>query len=136
MSGRVTSVQIHSLSHVWFCNPMDWNTQASLSISKSPSLLKLIKSVISSNHPLLCRPFSSCLQSFPESGSFQMSQFFILAGQNIGFSASASVLPRKIQDWLPLGWTGLNCWWPKRFTRVFSNKTVQKHQFFCAELSL
>ena len=92
MSGRVTSVQIHSLSHVWFCNPMYWNTQASLSISKSPSLLKLmsIKSVISSNHPLLCRPFSSWLQTFQASGCFPVSQCFPSGGQSIGASASAS----------------------------------------------
>ena len=80
-------------------------------------------------------PFSSCLQSFPASGSFPMSQFFTSGGQNIGVSASASVLPMNIQDWFPLGWTG---WIPlqsKGLSRVFSNTTVQKHQFFGAQLS-
>ena len=80
-------------------------------------------------------PFSSCPQSFPASGSFPLSQFFTLAGQRIGVSASASVLPVNIQDWFPLGLTG----WilqSKRLSRVFSSPTVQKHQFFSAELSL
>ena len=80
-------------------------------------------------------PFS-CLQSFPASGSFQMSQFFVSGGQSIGVSASTSVLPVNIQDWFPLGWTG---WIPlqsKGLSGVFSNTTVQKHQFFSAQLSL
>ena len=75
-------------------------------------------------------PFSSCLQSFPASGSFQMSRFFTSGGQSIGVSASTSALPMNIQDWFPLGWTG---WIPlqsKELSRVFSNTTVQKHQFF------
>ena len=81
--------------------------QTSLSITNSESLLKLISielvmPSISSN----VIPFSSCLQSFPASGSFQMSQFFTSVGQSIGGSASASVLPMNIQDWFPLGWTG------------------------------
>ena len=80
-------------------------------------------------------PFSSCLQSFPASGSFQMSQFFKLCGQSIGISASASVLPMNIQDWFPLGWTGWISLHSKGFSRVFSNITVQKHQFFGAQLS-
>ena len=75
-------------------------------------------------------PFSSCPQSFPASGSFPMSQFFTSGGQSIGISASASVLPMNIQNWSPLGWTG---WIPlqsKGLSRVFSNTTVQRHQFF------
>ena len=78
--------------------------------------------------------FSSCLQSFPALGSFQMSQFFASPSQSIGVSASASVLPMNIQDWFPLGWTGLSpcC---KGLSRVFSNTTVQELQFFCAQLS-
>ena len=74
-------------------------------------------------------PFSSCPQSFPASGSFQMSQLFASGGQSIGVSASASVLPMNTQDWSPLGWT---CWislQSKGLSRVFSNTTVQKHQF-------
>ena len=81
-------------------------------------------------------PFSSCLQSFPESGSFQMSQFFTSGGQSIGVSASASVLPMNIQDWSLLGLTGCISLQSKGLSRVFSNTTVQKHQFFCAQLSL
>ena len=81
-------------------------------------------------------PFSSCLQSFPASGSFQMSQFFTSGGQNIGVSASASVLPRNIQDWFPLGLTGLISLKSKGLSRVFTNTTIQKHQFFGAQLSL
>ena len=80
-------------------------------------------------------PFS-CLQSFPASGSFPMSQFFTWGVQSIGVSASASVLPMNIQDWFPLGWTGwisLQC---EGLSRVFSNTTVQKHQFFGAQFSL
>ena len=88
------------------CDPMDCSHQASLSITKSRSLLKLmsIKSVMPSNHLTLCCLFSSCLQSSPATGSFPMSQFFASGGQSIGVSASASVLPMNIQDWLPLGW--------------------------------
>ena len=81
-------------------------------------------------------PFSSCLRSFPASGSFPISQFFASGGQSIGTSASASVLSMNIQGWFPLGWTG---WIPlqsKGLPRVFSNTTVQKHQFLTYQLSL
>ena len=81
-------------------------------------------------------PFSSCLQSFPASESFQMSQFFASGGQRIGVSASASVLSMNIQDWSPLEWTGWISLQSKGLSRVFSNTTVQKHQFFSAQLSL
>ena len=81
-------------------------------------------------------PFSSCLQSFPASGSFPIGQFFISGGQSIGASASASVLPMNIQDWFPLGLIGLISLKSKGLSIVFSNTTVQKHQFFCAHLSL
>ena len=80
--------------------------------------------------------FSSCPQSFPASGSFQMSQLFTSGGQSIGVSASPSVLPMNIQDWFPLGWTGWISLQSKGLSRVFSNTTVQKHQFFGAQLSL
>ena len=79
-------------------------------------------------------PFSSCLQSFPATGSFPLSQFSS-GGQNIGVSASASVLPMNIQDWFPLGWTGWISLQSKGLSRVSSNITVQKHQFFGAQLS-
>ena len=81
-------------------------------------------------------PFSSHLQSFPTSGSFQMSQFFALGGQSIGVSASTSVLPVNIQDWPLLGWTGWISLLSKGLSIVFSNTTVQKHQFFSSQLSL
>ena len=80
-------------------------------------------------------PFSSHLQSFPASGPFPMSQFFTSGGQSIGASASASVLPMNIQDWSPLGWTGWISLQSKGLSRVFSNATVQKHQFFGAQPS-
>ena len=81
-------------------------------------------------------PFSSCLQSFPASGFFPVSQFFTPHGQSIGASASASVLSMNIQDWFPLGLTGWISLQSKRLSRVFSNTTVQNHQFFSAQLSL
>ena len=81
-------------------------------------------------------PFSSCLQSFPALGSFPRSQFFTSGGQRIGVSASASVLPMNIQDWFPLGFTGLIFLQSKGLSRVFSNTTVQKHQFLGTQLSL
>ena len=80
-------------------------------------------------------PFSR-LQSFPASGSFPMSQLFSSDGQSIGVSASASVLPMNIQDWFPLGLTGWISLQSRGLSRVFSNTTVQKHQFFSAQLSL
>ena len=80
-------------------------------------------------------PFSSHLQSFPASRSFQMSQLFASGGQSIGVSASTSVLPMNTQDWYPLGWTGWISLQPKGLSRVFSNTTVQKHQFFSTQLS-
>ena len=81
-------------------------------------------------------PFSSCPQSFPASGSFQMSQLFTSGGQSIGVSASTSVLPMNTQDWSPLGWTGWISFLSKGLSRDFSNTTVQKHQFFSTQLSL
>ena len=80
-------------------------------------------------------PFSSCLQSFPASGSFPMSQFFASSGQSIGVSASALVLPMNSHNWSPLWWTGWISLHSKGLSGVFSNTTVQKHQFFGAQLS-
>ena len=129
------------------CDPMDrllwhgharaWTSrQASLSITYSWSFLKLMstESVMPSNHIILCRPL--LLQSFPASRSFPMSKFFSSGGQSIGASASASVLPTSIQNWFPLGWTALISLQSKGLSRVFSNITVQNHQFFSAQLSL
>ena len=81
-------------------------------------------------------PFSSHLQYFLAAGSFKMSQLFTSGGESIGVSASASVLPKDIQGWFPLGLTGLISWHYKGLSRVFSNSTVQKHQFFDPQLSL
>ena len=81
-------------------------------------------------------PLSSCLQSFPASGSFLISQLFTSGGQSIGLSASASALPINIQNWFPLGLAGLISLQSKGLSRVFSSTTVQKHQFFSAQLSL
>ena len=81
-------------------------------------------------------PFASCLQSFPASGSFQMSQLFTSGGLSIGASASTSVFPKNIQDWFPLGWTGWISLQSKGLSRVFSNTTVQKHQIFHTQPSL
>ena len=80
-------------------------------------------------------PFSSCPQSLPASESFPMNQLYAWGGQSIGVSASASVLPKNTQDWSPLGWTGWISLQSKGLSRVFSNTTVQKHQFFSAKLS-
>ena len=90
-------------------------------------------------HPTISSPvgpFSSHLQSFTAWGSFQMRQFFASCGQSIGAPASTSVHPLNIQDWFPLGWTGWISLFSKRLSRVFSNTTVQQHQFFCTQLSL
>ena len=133
----ISSVQ--SLSHVrLFATPCTAAGQASLSITNSWSFSN---SCSSSQwcHPTISSsviPFSSCLQSFPASGSFPMSQLFTSGGQSIGVSAIASVLPVNIQDWFPLGWTGWISLQSKGLSRVFSNTTVQKHQFFDAQLSL
>ena len=80
-------------------------------------------------------PFSSCPQSFPVSGSFPMNQLFISGGQNVRVTASTLVLPMNIQDWFPLGWTGWISLQSKGLSRVFSNITVQRHQFFGAQPS-
>ena len=81
-------------------------------------------------------PFSSCPQSFPASGSFPMSQLFTSGGQSIGVSASTSFLPKNTQGWSPSGWTGWISLQSKGLSRVFSNTTVQKHQFFGTQLSV
>ena len=128
---------IHSLSHVQFSmTPWAAACQASLSFTIFQSLLKLMfpESVMPSNNPILCHPLSSCLQPFPASGCFQMSQYFASGGQSIVVSASASVLPKNIQDWSLLGWTGWISLQSNGLPRIFSNTTIQKHQFFGAQL--
>ena len=128
---QFSSVQL--LSHVWlFATPWTAERQASLSItnSRSPPKPMSIESVMPSNHLFSVVPFSSCPQSFPESGSFQMTQLFAWGGQSIGVSASTSVLPMNTQDLSPLGWAGRISLQSKGLLRVLSNTTVQKHQYF------
>ena len=120
------------------CNPMDCSTLGfpvfhCLRVSSNSSPFSWWC------HPTIspsATPFSFCLQSLPASGSFPMGQLFSSGGQSIGASASASVLPMNIQGWFPLGLTGLISLQSKELSRVFSNTTVQKHQFFGAQLSL
>ena len=133
----ISSVQ--SLSNVrLFATPWITERQASLSITISRSSLKLmsIKSVMPSSHLILCHPLSSCPQSLPASESFPMSQLSAWGGQSTGVSASASFPPKKSQGWSPLEWTGWISLQSKGLSRVFSNTTVQKYQFFGAQLSL
>ena len=128
---------VQSLSHVrLFATP--WTAaQASLTITNSQSLLKLvsIESVMPSNYLILCHPLLPLPSIFPSIRVFS-SQFFSSGGQSIGVSASTSILPMNTQDWFPLGWTGWISFQSKGLSRVFSNTTVQKHQFFATQLSL
>ena len=131
-------VVVQFLSRVWlFVTPWTAAHQASLSFTVSWSLLKLM-SIESVMHPIISSsviPFS-CFQPFPASGSFPVSQFFSSGGQSIGASVSASVFLMNIQDWFPLGLTGLISLQSKELSRAFSSTTVQKHQFFGFQLSL
>ena len=128
---------IQSLSHVWLFETyglehsrFPWPSPTPGAYSNSFPSRRWCHPTISSS----VVPFSH-LQSFPASGSFQMSWFFTSGGQSIGVSASASVLPMNIQDWLPLGWTSWISLQSKGLARVFSDTTVQKHQFFSSQLS-
>ena len=120
------------------CDPMNRSTPGLPVHHQLPELARLmsIESVMSSNHLILCRPLLLLPSIYPASGSFPMSLFFTSGGQSIGVSASTSVLPRNIQDWFPLGWTGWISLLSKGLSSVFSNTTVQKHQFFHTQLSL
>ena len=134
-SQSVQLSSIQSLSHFWlFVTPWTAAHQASLSITNSwsPPKPMSIESVISSS----VVPFSSCPQSFPTSGSFPMSQLFASSGQTFGVSASASVLPVRIQGWFPSGLTNLISLLFKGLSSLFSSATVWKHQFFSARPSL
>ena len=135
-SVQFSSVQ--SLSHVQlFATPWTAACQASLSItsSRSPPKLMSIESVMPSNCLILCSPLL-LLSIFPSIRVFSNELVLFIGGQSIGVSALASVLPMNIQDWSPLGWTGWISLLSKGLSRVFSNITVQKHQFFGAQLSL
>ena len=115
-----------------FVTPWIAAAQASLSTTNSQSSLRLpsIESVVPYSQLILCRPFSSCPQSLPASESFPMSQLFTWGGQSTGVSALAWFLPKKSQGWSPSEWTGWISLQSKELSRVFSNTTVQKHQFF------
>ena len=128
------SVMSDSLSHHGLQNFL----QASLSFITSQSLLKLmsIELVMPSNHLIFCHPLLLLPQSFPASGSFLISQLFTSGSQSIGVSALASVLPMNIQDWFPLGLTGLIPMLSMGLSRVFSSTTAWMHQFFDAQPSL
>ena len=131
------SVSLVAQSCLMLCNPWTAACQASLSITNSQSLLKFmsIESVMPSNHLILYRPLLLLPSIFP-SIMFFFSEFFSSGGQSIGASGSASVLPVNIQDWFPLGLICLISLQSERLLRVFSNTTVQKHQFLGAQLSL
>ena len=129
---------IQSLSRVQlFATPWIAPRQTSLSITNSWSLHKLmpIELVMPSSHLILCRPLLLLPPIPPSIRVFSNESIFAWGGQSIGVSASASVLPMNTQDWSPLGWTGCISLQSKGFSRVFSNTTVQKHQFFGAQLS-
>ena len=122
------------------CDPMDCSTPGFPVHHQLPKLAQThvhrVGEAIQPSHPLSVIPFSSRPQSFPASGSFPVSQFFPSSGHSIGVSASGSDLPVNIQDRFPLRWTGWIVFKSKGLSRVFSNITVQKHQFFGAHLSL
>ena len=132
---HVEKVHCAVLLFSWSCptaTPWTAACQASLSFTISGACSNLCP-LSRWCHPTISSsvvPFSSCLQSFPVSGSFLMSWLFISGGQSIGASASASIFPKNIQDWFPLGLTGLISLQSKGLSRVFSSTTVQKHQFF------
>ena len=138
--GRYIKDQFSSVTQWWptLCDPMNRSTPGLPVHHQLPEFtqtcplsgwchLTISSSVI---------PFSSCLQPFPASRSFQMSHFFPSGSQSTGVSASASVLPMNIQNWFLLGWTSWISLQSKGLSRIFSNTTVQKHQFFGAQLSL
>ena len=134
------SVQFSSVTQscLTLCNPMNRSTPGHPVHHQLPEFTQThvhqVSDAIQPSHPSVI-PFSSCPQSLPAPGSFPMSQPFAWGGQSTGVSVSASVLPMNIQDWFPLGWTGWISLQSKGLSRVFSNTTVQKHQFFGAQLS-
>ena len=130
----ISSSSVQLLSRVWLLRPHARSPYPSPTPGVHPNPCpssKWCHQAISSS----VVPFSSCPQSLPASGYFPMSQLFTSGGQSIGVSASASVLPMNTQDWYPLGWTGWISLQSKGLSRVFSNTTVQNHQFFSTQLS-
>ena len=143
METRGRTVQfssVHSLSPIrLFVTPWTAARQASLSITNSQILLKLmsVESVMPSNHLILCRPLLLPPSIFPSIRVFSNESVLCIRWPKYwSFLASSSVLPVNIQDWFPLGWTGWMSLQSKGLSRVFSNTTVQKHQFFGTQLSL
>ena len=136
-SGPISSVQYsHSVGSLW---PHGWQHTRIPCTSPTPGACSNSRPLSQWCHPTISLsvvPFSSCLQSFPALGSFPMSLFFTSGGQSIRASSSASVLPVNIQGWFPLGLNGLIALVSKGLSRVFSNTTVWKHQFFDAQPSL
>ena len=136
----ISSVQFNSVTQLCLtlCDPMDCRTPDLPVHHQLPEFIQThvhwVSDAIQPSYSVT--PFSSHLQSFPSSGSFQMIQFFTSGAQSIGVSASTSVLPMNTQDWSPLGCTGWISLQSKGLSRVFPNTTVQKHQSFSAQLSL
>ena len=140
MMGKLDHVQFSSVAWLWLtlCDPMDCSTPG---LPVHQQLLEFpqthvhwVGDAIQASHPLSSPSPPAFFPSFPASESFQVSQLFASGGQSIRVSASTSVLPMNIQDWSLLGWTGWISLLPKGLSRVFSNTTVQKHQFFGGQL--
>ena len=136
-SELLSSVKISSVVqlHMTLWDPMDYSTPGFPIHHQLPEFTQTHVRPVGDGHPTISSsviPFSSCLQSFSASGSFQMGQFFTSGGQSIGVSASAPVFPMNIQDWFLLGWTSWISLQSKELSRTFSNTTVQKHRFFGA----
>ena len=135
-----SSVQFSSVTHQvqLFATPWTAAPQTSLSITNSQSLLIVmpIESVMPSNHLILCHPLLLLPSIFPSIRVFTNESILPSVGKSFGVSASGSVLPMNIPDWFPLGWTGWISLLSKGLSRVFSNTTVQKHQFFNTHFSL
>ena len=135
------SVQFSSVTQscATLCDPMDYNMSGFPVHHQLPELAQTpvhwVGDAIQSSHPLLS-PSPPSFNLSQQGGSFPVSQFFASGGQSIGVSASSSILPMNIQDWFPLEFTGLVSLQSKGLSRVFSNTTVQKHQFFGAQLFL
>ena len=140
LSGNALQFSSVAQSCPTLCDPMDCSTPGFPVHHQLPEFTQThVHWVGDAIHPTISSSAVSssfCLQPFPASGSFPMSHFFTWGGQSIGVSASTSVLPMNIQDWLPLGLTGLISRQPNGLSREFSNTTVQKHQFFGAQHSL
>ena len=138
---EVSSVQFSSVAQLFLtlCDPTNSSTPGLAIHPPTPWVYPNPCPLSRWCHPTISSsviPFFSCLQYFPASRSFQMSQLLASGGQSIGVSASKSVLPMNTHDWFPLGWTGWISLQSKGLSRVFSNTIVQKHHFFCTQLSL